>query len=385
VTRHQDVQAVLTDPRVSADATRPGFPSPTALQNAPVTGIPFVRMDSPQHTTYRRLLAPEFTAKRVKTMQADIQSIADSALARMLAGGPPADLVAAFAVPVPSLVTCRLLGLPDEDFDFFERKSAQMVSRDSTLEESSLAMAELRDRLDSLVVDKLDNPGDDLTSRLAGEALRCGQFSRDELVTTILFLVNASHETTSNMISLGTLALLEHPCQLAALLDDPSLLPNAVDQLMRYLSIADMTTPRIAVEDIEIGGTLIRAGDGIIPLLGSANRDPEAFQEPDQLDITCEGRRHVAFGHGAHRCLGERLARLQLEIALGSLFQQVPSLRVATAVDTLPFKHQGLLWGLHELPVTWSTPITPPLRRQSDEGLSPPLGQSAPRGAPQTI
>jgi pentalenic acid synthase len=354
VTRYEDVRTVLSSPAFSADGTRPGFPTLLPGHEQILRRPPFIRMDPPQHTFYRRMLTQEFTLKRIKTMRPGIQATVDRLLDDLLAMTPPVDLVEAFALPVPSLVICQLLGVPYDDHEFFQSRSKVVLSGASTAEQSAAAFGGLHGYMDGLITRKQQEPGDDLLSKLATEQLEpAGELRRDELLMMCLMLLSAGHETTANMISLGTAALLDHPDQLAALRSDPELLPDTVEELLRYLSIADVITTRIAAEDTELSGTAIRAGEGIVALLAAADWDPGVFPEPERLDVHRGNRRHLAFGYGVHQCLGQNLARLELEIVFSTLFARIPTLRVAVPVDELPYKHDGLLFGLHELPVTW--------------------------------
>jgi pentalenic acid synthase len=311
-------------------------------------------MDPPEHSFYRRMLIQEFTLKRIKTMRAGIQATVNRLLDDLLTQAPPVDLVEAFALPVPSLVICQLLGVPYDDHEYFQSRSKVAMSGATTAETFATALGELRAYMDGLITRKQHEPGDDLLSKLVTEHLEpAGELRREDLLMMCLMLLNAGHETTSNMISLGTVALLEHPDQLAALRSDPELLPDTVEELLRYLSIADLVTTRIAAEDTELSGTRIRAGEGVVALLAAADWDPGVFPEPERFDIRRGNRHHVAFGYGVHQCLGQNLARLELEIVFSTLFERIPTLRVAVPVEELPYKHGGLLFGLHELPVTW--------------------------------
>jgi cytochrome P450 len=170
-----------------------------------------------------------------------------------------------------------------------------------------------------------------------------------------VLLLIAGHETTANMIALGTLALLEHPEQLAALRDagNPQLVAAAVEELLRYLTIVHFGLRRVALADIEIGDRIIRAGDGVILATVAGNRDEQVFADPDRLDIHRDARRHVAFGFGVHQCLGQPLARVELQVAYGTLYRRIPSLRLAVDREQVPFKDDGLVYGVYELPVTW--------------------------------
>ncbi|MFC3996011.1 cytochrome P450 [Nocardiopsis sediminis] len=351
VTRYAEQRALLADPRVSADITRPGYPS-----SAPVTSgkIGFILMDDPEHARMRRMVTAPFTIKRVEAMRPAVQKIVDDLIDAMLAGPAPVDLMQAFALPVPSLVICELLGVPYADHDFFQENSKLLISREVAPEERGAAHGRLTAYLDDLMGEKLAAPGDDLLSGLAGR-VTAGELAREDAAAMGVLLLLAGHETTANMIALGTLALLEHPGQLTALResDDPKLVAGAVEELLRYLNITHNGRRRVALEDIEIAGRTIRAGEGLIMANDIGNRDPEVFDDPDRLDIHRDARRHVAFGFGVHQCLGQPLARMELQVVYGTLYRRIPTLRLAADLEELPFKHDGSVYGVHELPVAW--------------------------------
>jgi cytochrome P450 len=273
----------------------------------------------------------------------------------VVAGPRPVDLVQAFALPVPSLVICHLLGVPYADHGFFQRCARVLVNRDQTVERVMAAHDELTEYLDEVIADKLAEPADDLLSKLAGERVATGELSRRDAALMAMLLLIAGHETTANMIALGTLALLEHPDQLAALrdTDDPALIAGAVEELLRYLTITHSGRRRVALQDIEIGGQAIHAGDGIILAGDAANRDQDAFSGADQLDVHRDARGHVAFGFGVHQCLGQPLARVELQVVYGTLYRRIPGLRLAVPLEQIPFKHDSNVYGVYELPVTF--------------------------------
>ncbi|MGW3997390.1 cytochrome P450 [Amycolatopsis sp. NPDC004772] len=353
VTRYADQRALLADPRISADITRPGYPSPAPLPKGG-TGISFILMDNPEHARLRKMVTAPFTIRRVAAMRPAVQKIVDDRIDELLAGPKPVDLVEAFALPVPSLVICELLGVPYADHDFFQENSKVIVHRDARPEERAAGHRALIGYLDELVGSKLGNPGDDLLSGLAAR-VAAGELTRVEAAQMGVLLLIAGHETTANMIALGTLALLEHPDQLALLResDDPALVASAVEELLRYLNITHNGRRRVALEDIEIGGQTVRAGEGLIMANDIANRDPEAFPDGDRLDLTRDAHRHVAFGFGVHQCLGQPLARLELQVVYSTLYRRIPTLALATDVEQIPFKHDGSVYGVYELPVTW--------------------------------
>ncbi|MFI6213086.1 cytochrome P450 [Nocardia brasiliensis] len=354
-TRHADVRALLADPRVSADSTRDGYPAQSpGIKASPDQARLFITMDNPEHAAQRSLLTADFTVRKIERLRPRIQQIVDDLIDDLLAGPNPADLVEAFALPVPSLVICELLGVPYADRAFFHRVSKVLTASDTSAGESRAAMQTLLEYLSGLVRDKLAGPGDDLLSRLAAEQVAAGAVTVADAASMGLLLLVAGHETTANMIALGTAALLEHPDQLAAVRDgDDALVANAVEELLRYLTISHSGRRRVALEDLEVGGQRIRQGDGLITADNVANRDPARFPDPDRLDVTREARHHLAFGYGIHQCLGQALARVELQVVYRTLYRRIPTLRLAVALDEVEFKHDMVVYGVHELPVTW--------------------------------
>jgi cytochrome P450 len=354
VTRHADVRAVLTDPRFSSDRRHPDFPRLIKFPQPSLNFTPsLIGMDPPEHGPARRAVVGEFTVKRIQALRPRLQEIVDDRIDAMLAGPRPVDLVQALSLPVPSLVICELLGVPYADHDFFQSRSKLLFSRTTSPQVRQSGIDELRSYLDDLVTGKEREPSDDLLGRQVLRQRETGTEDHAALVSLAFLLLIAGHETTANMISLGTVALLENPEQLAIIKADPGKTPAAVEELLRYFTIVDTATSRLALEDVELGGVHIRAGEGVIALGNAANRDPEAFDDPDALDVERGARHHVAFGFGAHQCLGQNLARTELQIVFDTLFQRIPELRLATTVGDLPFKDDVVIYGLHALPVTW--------------------------------
>ncbi len=356
VTRYPEQRALMADRRVSSDPTRKGFPDASSSTRARHDGgLSFIRMDDPEHARLRRMVTGAFTVRRIERMRPGIQSIVDALISEMLAGPAPADLVAAFALPVPSLVICQLLGVPYADHDFFQRTARTLVNRSTPPEAAVEAQEELTAYLDRLIERKLADPGDDLLSQVATERVATGQLSRRELAAMGLLLLIAGHETTANMIALGTYALLLHPDQLAAVRDsdDPQLVVRAVEELLRYLTIVHSGRRRVAAEDIEIAGEVIRAGEGIILPNEIANRDAAVFPDADRLDVHRDARSHMAFGFGVHQCLGQPLARVELQVVYSTLYRCIPTLALAADPMQIQFKHDSLVYGVYELPVTW--------------------------------
>lgn len=352
VSGHAEARALLSDGRLSADRQNLSFPAPTrrfkALSNrrAALLGV-----DDPVHNTQRRMLIPSFSLGRTAALRPRIQETVDRLIDGMIAAGPPAELVGAFALPVPSMVICALLGVPYADHEFFESQSRRLL-RGPELADVEDAREQLNGYLSELIAHKREHPGEGLLDELIVRRLEAGETDVEELVSLAAILLIAGHETTANMISLGTFTLLSHPEQLAELRADPSLLPAAVEELMRFLSIADGML-RVAAEDIEIAGVTVRADDGVIFSTSVINRDETVFPEPDTLDWHRPTRHHLAFGFGIHQCLGQNLARAEMEIALGTLFERLPALRLAAEPDRIPFKPGDTVQGMLELPVAW--------------------------------
>ncbi|MEV6604028.1 cytochrome P450 [Kutzneria sp. NPDC051319] len=354
VTRYDDQRAVLADSRVSADIERPGYPlgAPRPPSGGPKIG--FILMDDPEHARLRRMVTGSFAVKRVEAMRPAVQRIVDERIDQLLAGPRPVDLVEAFALPVPSLVICDLLGVPYTDHDFFQQNSRTIIRRTALPADRTAAMQALNLYLDDLMGRKLAEPADDLLSQLAGR-VHNGELTRQDAAQIGVLLLIAGHETTANMIALGTLALLENPAQLKVLRDsdDPRLVASAVEELLRYLHITHNGRRRVAIEDLEVGGQLIRAGEGLIVANDIGNRDPSAFEDPDRLDLARNARHHVAFGFGVHQCVGQPLARMELQVVYGTLYRRLPDLRLAVDADRISFKHDGAVYGVYELPVTF--------------------------------
>ncbi|GAA4541013.1 cytochrome P450 [Amycolatopsis samaneae] len=353
VSRHHDVRAVLTDHRhFSSDRLHPDFPSQIPGGTRIADRRSMIAMDAPEHGPARRAVIGEFTVRRMEALRPRIQEIVDERVDVILSSSKPVDLVETLSLPVPSLVICELLGVPYSDHEHFQGHTATALKRESTIEQRRTAFAAIRNYLDELVTRKETEPGDDLISRQIAKSREDGSvYDHEDVVELARLLLVAGHETTANMISLGTLALLENPEQLAAIKADPGKTLDAVEELLRYSSIVD-AIPRLCVEDTEIDGVLVRKGEGVLALAYSANMAADPFENPDTLDIERGGRHHVAFGFGPHQCLGQNLARMELQIVFDTLFRRIPALRLAPGAD-LSFKDDALIFGMYRLPVTW--------------------------------
>ncbi|MFE6530472.1 cytochrome P450 [Streptomyces rochei] len=354
VTRYDDVRELLSDPRVSADIRRPNFPAlGEGEQEAGARFRPFIRTDAPEHTRYRRMLLPAFTVRRVRAMRPAVQARVDEILDGMLEAGGPVDLVSAYANAVSTSVICELLGIPRHNLEFFRDVTRISGSRTSTAEQVAEALGSLFGLLAELIAERREEPRDDLISKLVTDHLIPGHVTTDQLLSTLGITINAGRETTTSMIALSTLLLLDRPELLEELRRDPSLMPAAVDELLRVLSVADSIPLRVAAEDIELSGRTVPADDGVIALLAGANHDPEQFDDPGKVDFHRTDNHHVAFGYGVHQCVGQHLARLELEVALDTLVRRVPTLRLAGDRDQVVVKDDSATFGLEELMVSW--------------------------------
>jgi cytochrome P450 len=350
-TRYEDIRALLVDRRLSSDTSKEGFPQSSATvvaQRGGQKSLP--RMDPPRHDEHRSMLAADFMIKQVRKLRPYLDELLDRVFDEMAATKGPVELVTALAQPIPANVITELLDLPREHSEFFLDRVNTWMSLDSTPEVAAKAGGDALEYFDQLIGDRMENPGDDLVSRLIRERMNTGALSRPELQHMLHLLLIGGFDTTANMISLGTLLLLENPDQLDQLKADPGLAPKVVEELLRYLSVAHHVAFRLSTEDVEIRGRCIHAGDGVIAPILAANHDPEVFPDPERFDIHRDARGHLAFGYGLHQCLGQPLARVELQAVFARLFVRFPNLRLAVNSDQLRFKN-ALIYGVEEMPV----------------------------------
>lgn len=352
VTKHEDIRTILIDKRFSSNPKSPGYPTYITGDVPPPPGF-FLQADAPDHTRLRRAVTKEFMASHVERLRPRMQEIFDQALDDMLKLPPPVDFVKHLAIPVASRVICELLGVPQPDHHFVQSRTDTVLDRSRSPKETEMAARELMEYFDRIVTSKEKDPQDDLIGRLVLSAELEGQPSHQEIVGLAALLLLSAYDTMALAMALGTVILLQHPDQLASLLNDPALAENMVDELVRYLSINHAGLPRAATADVEVGGQLIRAGEGVLVMINSGNRDEDVFDNPDAFDIFREDKGQVGFGHGLHKCLGVHFAKTELSVALVTLFRRVPTLRVAVPIQDLSFRHEMVLYGLKALPVTW--------------------------------
>ncbi|ADB50378.1 cytochrome P450 [Conexibacter woesei] len=357
-TSYDLARRVLVDSRFSIKPMRPpvGDPVTTAevqeVERAqPEAEGALILLDPPQHTKIRRLQAAYFTVQRIGEHRAGLERLVGDQLDAMERQGSPVDFVRAFAAPVPGLAICAMLGVPGSDREHFERPTQVSEDPRSTAEEQIAANNEFRAYSHGVIQRKRAEPGDDLLS----EVIATSDLSDAELAGLALQLFSAGHETTVSMLALSLLALLGDRRRWEQLCADPSLVDGAVEELLRYLTIVQVGAfTRTATEDVELDGTVVKAGEGITVSLSAANRDPSKFPDPDLLDLARDASGHVAFGHGRHICLGQHFARLELQVALAALTRRFPTLRLAVPSEEVPmYPSEQFLYGVHELPVAW--------------------------------
>lgn len=351
VSRYQDIRAALVNPLLSA-RTIPDSIMPTDADNKVV--VMFARTDDPEHHRLRRMMTSNFTFRRCEAMRPQIQETVDHYLDQMITNGAPADLVRDFALPVPSLVIALLLGVPPEDLEIFQHNTTKGLDQKSTDAERGQAFGAMYAYIQELVERKAREPGDDLISHLLTKYVATGELDRATTAMNGVIMMQAGHETTANMISLGTVALLEHPEIFARLgqTDDLAVIANVVEELMRYLSIVHSQVDRVATEDVMIGGQLIRAGEFVMMSLMSGNWDAEFVDNPESFDGDRNTRGHLGFGYGVHQCIGANLARVEMQVAFATLARRLPGLRLAVPQQELRFKDANI-YGMTELPVSW--------------------------------
>ncbi len=356
ITRHEDIKAVLADHERFSNERPVGFAGQAAQQPSEEEAAAnragnLLGLDPPGHSRLRRMLTPEFTIRRMKRLEPRIVEIVDAQLYAMENAGPPVDLVESFALPIPSLVICELLGVPYDDREDFQRRSARQLDFSIPIPERIELQRQARAYMATLVARARRRPGEDILGMLVRD--HGDELTDNELIGVAGLLLLAGHETTSNMLGLGTLALLRHPEQLAAVRDEPDAVAPAIEELLRWLSIVQTAIPRIATTDVEVASVLIPAGSLVFASLPSGNRDAGFIESPDGLDIRRGAPGHLAFGHGVHHCLGAPLARMEMRIAFPALLQRFPNLALAEDFADVAFRSWNFIYGLKSLEVSW--------------------------------
>ncbi|MCK1794587.1 cytochrome P450 [Streptomyces sp. XM4193] len=352
LTRHADVRMALMDPRMSADEGLPG--APVRIQLPPgERPSSFLRMDAPDHGRLRTLVTSDFTARRVRAYQPGIEELVDQLLDGLAGRDKPADLCENFTTQLPTQVIARVLGVPREESERFVRLTRITIGQGDPAA-SWAAYQELTAFLTELTLAKQSDPADDIISRLASQHVASGRITVKEAVGIALLVLVAGHETTTNQLALSTLnLLLDEELKRQVLADDGKLLPAFIEESMRYWSISQDAIVRLCLEDMEVSGVRISKGDAVVISIPAANWDENVFPDAGRIDVHRDTGEHLQWGIGPHFCLGAPLARLEIELAIRSLFARFPDLRLACDREELPFRHETVFYGLHSLPVTW--------------------------------
>jgi cytochrome P450 len=355
VTALADVRAILADPRFShrqdlvALPIPPPFPMDTYAPEPAAPGT-FNKMDAPDHSRYRRLLAKHFTVRRVRRIEPAAQRIAAELLTAMADTGPPLDLVSAYAEPLATRLMCELVGVPEDDRAELLHHLTVVARLHYTLDELIAAITTVGGILDRLVTTTTAAPDG---AGLLAELVRTAALDHEELVNVTWALVGGGFDTTTNMLAIGTYALLCHDDQKQRLLADPSLWDNGIEELLRYLTVSHLGASRCALDDVRLHDTTISAGQTVVLALAAANRDPARFPDPDRLDVGRVTQGHVAFGHGVHQCIGQHLARTTMRVGFRALFDRFGDLALAAPADEIAMRDDMLHYGVHRLPVSW--------------------------------
>jgi cytochrome P450 len=351
VTRYEDVRQALADPRLSLDkrnATPGGY---RGMALPPALDANLLNMDPPDHTRIRRMVSKVFTPRHVEGLRVPVRRTADRLL-DSLSGQDEVDLIASYAAPLPIIVICDLLGVPQAQRPDFRTWTDALVAPDPTRPERAReAVGHLLSFFTRLIADKRARPAADLLSALIAVRDQEDRLSEDELMSLAFLILVAGYENTVHLIGNAVAALLTHPRELAALRGDPGLLDGAIEELARYDGPVPLAIRRFPTEDIVIGGVTVPAGETVLLSLAAAHRDPRRFTDPDRLDITRDATGHLALGHGIHYCLGAPLARMETGIALTALFDRFPGLALAVPPPDLRRRPSMRSRGLIALPV----------------------------------
>ena len=349
ITGYALVRSVLGDSRFSSrkELMRHPLIDLGDMKIPPAPPGEFLLTDEPEHGRYRKLLTGKFTVRRMRLLTERVEQVTAEHLDAMEKAGPSVDLVTAFAKPIPTIMICELLGVPYEDRDSFQVHVDAVVAGVSD-EDQLAGYVAIQQYIAQLVAAKRANPTDDVLSDLLDTDL-----TDEELMGVGFLLLAAGLDTTANMLALGTFALLSNPAQWAALRAEPEIADQAVEELLRYLSVVK-TLQRTALEDVELGGQTIKVGTTVILSYNTANRDPERFADPDTLDLQRRATGHLAFGHGIHQCLGQQLARIEMQVAFPALIKRFPTLRLDVAAGDVDLRPEiADIFGVKSLPVTW--------------------------------
>lgn len=351
LTRHSDLKQVLASTDFSTRPSTAKLRGGVVVARGKDTNLLY--MDQPMHSNFRKMLVREFSAKRVNELCPDIEKIVDQRIDAMIEAGGPLDLIEYFCLPVPSMTTCQLMGVPWDNHAAFEQWSATLTQIGGDPEVFATTLAEYNDYMDRVVREKAENPGSDILSRLVNTRVRDGEMTHEQVVGFAMLLLIAGHETTATQLGMGFVLAMLHPEIRTVEGAEDQHWGRVVEEMLRISSISDVIPIRTALTDVTVAGQEIKAGDVVVSTLAGANFDPNVFENPETFDPSRDNRNHVAFASGLHSCLGQSLARAELTIAFSRIFKRLPNIRLAVPTDSIRYKHDQFTFGPEELPVVW--------------------------------
>lgn len=352
VTRHEQAKQVFDDPSVSRDPSQEEFPQVRAGSSFTRNDVILNHMDPPLHGRFRKMLAPFFTLKRINAQRDELRGIVETTVDRLLAMDKPANFHKEFSLVIPSTVICAFLGISYDYHADFEKLATVITRAGSTREDFIAATQGLFKICGELVDSSIANPNGGVLQALT-DKLQAGEINREQAVAHTYVLIVGGHETTAHTISLGFLQLFRDPKLADFLRDNPDRIPDAVNEMLRLQAINDGSVGRITTQEMDLGGVIVPAGAGIIPLMSPSHRDPRTWENPDEFDIDRDNSAHIALGGGIHSCLGQNLARAELELVFETVLRRIPTLRLAGTEDDIDFQRDGFVFGVAGMPVTW--------------------------------
>lgn len=352
VMRQKEARQVFEDPTVSRDPGLDEFPQVRKGMSMRRNDLVMNHMDPPMHGKFRRMLAPWFTMKKINEQRDDIQQIVDEAIDRLLTFEAPVNFHKEFSLVIPSTVICRTLGIDYGYHNDFERLATVITRAGATAEDFAASVKELFEIAGHLVDESIANPRGGVLQVIT-DKLQAGDMNREQAVAHTYVLIVGGHETTAHTISLGFLQLFRDPALADFLRENTDRIPDAITEMLRIQAINDGSVARITTQEMDLGGVKVPAGAGIIPLMSPSHRDPREWDNPDVFDLDRDNSKHLALGGGIHSCLGQNLARAELEIVFETVLRRIPSLRLAGSESDIGFQRDGFVFGVYDLPVAW--------------------------------
>ncbi|WP_166875250.1 cytochrome P450 [Salinibacterium sp. ZJ450] len=352
VARQKEAREVFESPFISRDPSLEEFPQVRRGMSFRRNDLIMNHMDPPLHGKFRKMLAPWFTMKKINEQRDDLQKVVDDAVDRLLTFETPVNFHKEFSLVIPSTVICKVLGIDYSYHEYFERYATVITRAGSSAEDFAAATQGLFGICEQLVDESIKNPGGGVLQVLT-DKMQAGEINREQAVAHTYVMVVGGHETTAHTISLGFLQLFRDPALADFLRENTDRIPDAITEMLRLQAINDGSVARITTAEIDLGGVKIPAGAGIIPLMSPSHRDPRSWDNADVFDIDRDNSKHLALGGGIHSCLGQNLARAELEIVFETILRRIPTLRLAGSESDIGFQRDGFVFGVYDLPVAW--------------------------------